>query len=100
RQVGGGQQVIDVNEGRFRQRAHRLTLDGDKILAVDAFHPHAVGGELAVGRRILAERKQRRVSVGWNDFGGSVHDTSLYTTTRPGSDRAYPSRASGQSAAQ
>ena len=78
--MAGAQEMIDVGERRLRQRPDRLALDHEHVAAEDFFHADAVvhavsarDGELAVGRRVLAERKQRRVAIGRDDLGGGVH---------------------------
>jgi hypothetical protein len=67
------QEMIDVGERRLRQCAQRFALDDDELMISGALHPHAVGGQLAIARRILAEREQRRVFVRGGDLGGCVH---------------------------
>ncbi len=64
REMRGAQQMIDVGERRLRERPQRLARHHQDLLAHDALDPHAVGGDFAVGRGVLAERKQRRVLVG------------------------------------
>src|SRR5262249_50562409 len=66
-----------------RQRAERLALDHDHVAAHDLFDAHAVGGQLAVWRVVLAEREQRRVLVGRGDLGGGVHEDSGFSAPRP-----------------
>ena len=65
--------MVDVDEGRLGERAQRLARDHQHLAAHRVLDPHALGGELAVGRGVLAERKQRRVLVGRDDLGGGVH---------------------------
>ena len=49
--------MVDIGERRFRERAQRLAFDDDELVLARAFHPHALGGELAVGRGVAAERE-------------------------------------------
>ena len=67
------QQVVDVGEGRLRERAQRLALDHEHILAHHLLDLDAADIELAVGRLVRAERKQWGVFVGWDDLGRRVH---------------------------
>ena len=57
----------------FGERAQRLALDDQHVAAHDLLHahadPHARDFELAVGRRVLAEREQRGVLVGGEGSG-------------------------------
>ena len=65
--------MVDVGKRGLRERAQRLAGDDDDLLAHDRLHAHAVGGELAVGRCVGAERKQRRVTVGRAEVYRGVH---------------------------
>ena len=70
------QQMIDVGEGGLGQRAQRLVRDHQHVLAHHLLDRDAADVELAIGRLVGAERKQRRVVVrgdggGWGD--GGVH---------------------------
>jgi len=67
------QQVVDIGERGFRERAQRLAFDDDELVLAHALHPHAVGGKLAVGRGVGAEREQRGVLIRRGDGGGDVH---------------------------
>jgi hypothetical protein len=68
------QQVIDVGEGCLGQRAHRLALNHQHVLAHDLLDLDAADLELAVGRLVGPEREQRRVMVGGQGGGdGGVH---------------------------
>src|SRR5262249_60228185 len=58
-QVPRPQQVVDVGERRFRERAQRLAFDDDEVMAAHALRAHAIGGELAVGRGVGAQREKR-----------------------------------------
>ena len=64
------QQMIDVGERRLSQRAERLARHHQHVFAQHALDPHALGGDLAVGRLILAEREQRRVLIRRGRMGG------------------------------
>ena len=50
-----------------------VAFNDDELVLARAFHPHALGGELAVGRGVAAERKQRGVLIRWGDGSGRVH---------------------------
>ena len=78
------QQMIDVGERGLRERAHRLMRDDQHFTAEDGFDAHALGGELAIGGGVLAEREQRRVAVGRERMGreGGVHGYSLKPRAR------------------
>jgi hypothetical protein len=65
--------VIDVDIGSFRQRPDRLARDHHHLAAAELLDPHALGGELAVGRLVLAEREQGGVLVGGDGDDGGVH---------------------------
>ena len=68
--------MIDVGERRLAQRPHRLMRDDQHLAPEDGFHPDAVGGELAIGGGVLAQREERRVLVGRDGSGrgdGGVH---------------------------
>ena len=69
------EQMIDVGERRLRQRTKRLARHHQHLLAQHALDPHALGGDLAVRRRVLAKREQRRVLIRRRRMGGegSVH---------------------------
>ncbi|CEG07439.1 hypothetical protein BN961_00829 [Afipia felis] len=69
REVAGTQIMVDIDEGSFRQRLERLARDHQHLPAQHRFDPHAIGGNLPVGRLVLAERKQRGVLV--RRHGGS-----------------------------
>ena len=82
----GSQQMIDVGEGGLRQRAQRLARHHQHLLAHRALDADAQGaagrtinGELAVGRFVLAERKQRGVLIGGRRVSGEggVHGVNL-----------------------
>ena len=60
------QVMVDLAEGRLRQRPQRFARHHQHVLAEHLFDPHALAGNLLVGRLVLAERKQRRVLVGRN----------------------------------
>ena len=66
----GAQQMIDVGERGLRQRAERLARHHQHLLAHDASRRARRRRDLAVGRRVLAERKQRRVLIGGRRVGG------------------------------
>ena len=74
-QMRGAQQMIDVGESGFRQRAQRLARHHQHLLAQDLFDAQTVGGDFAVGRGVLAEREERGVLVGgrWMGGEGGVH---------------------------
>ncbi len=78
----GPQQMIDVDEGGLGERAQRLARHDQHVVAHDFFDAHAVGGELAVGRVVRAEREQRacacRGDGGRGD--GGVHGTRLFAS--------------------
>jgi hypothetical protein len=65
--------VVDIGEGRFRERAQRLAFDHDELVPARAFDPHAIGGELAVRRGVATEREQRGVLIRRGDFGVGGH---------------------------
>ena len=75
RQMCRPQKMIDIGERRLRQRPQRLARHHQNLFAHHALDPHALGGDFAVGRLILAERKQRRVLIGRRRVGseGGVH---------------------------
>src|SRR5262249_58794944 len=62
-EVARPQQVVDIGERRFRERAQRLAFDHDELVFARAFQPYAIGGELAVGRGVATEREQRGGAV-------------------------------------
>ena len=66
----GAQQMRDIGESGFRQHAQRLARHHQDVFAHDPLGPQALRGDLAVGRRVLAEREQRRVLVGGRRVGG------------------------------
>ena len=66
----GAQQMIDVGEGGFRERAQSLARHHQHLFAEHALDAQPLGGDLAVGRQVLAERKQRRVLIGRQRMGG------------------------------
>ncbi len=66
----GAEQMIDVGERRLRQRAERVAGHHQYFFAQHELDPHALGGDLAVRRLILAKREQRRVLVGRRRMGG------------------------------
>ena len=72
-QVPGPQQMIDIVEGGLGERAQRLALDHDHLPSHQLLDPDTVGADLAIGRGILAEGKQRGVPVGRDDGGRRVH---------------------------
>ena len=79
-EVRRAQQMIDVGEGGLGERAQRLVADHQHVLAHHLFDAHAADVELAVGRLVRPERKQRRVVVrgdggGWGE--GGVHGEPL-----------------------
>jgi len=78
--MGGTKEMIDVGEGRFRQRAHRVTRHDENLLAHDALDLHALRGDFSVGRSIRAQREERRVLVGRRRVGGEgrVHGDYPY----------------------
>jgi hypothetical protein len=80
------QQMIDVGEGGFRERAQRLARHHQDLLAHDFLDADAVSGDLAVGRRVLAERKQRRVLVWRGRMCGKVR--GAFMLARSDSDEA------------
>ena len=67
-QVTRAQIVIDVAEGRFRERPQRLARHDQHVLAEHLLDPHALGRDLLVGRGVRPQRKQRRMLVGRNGF--------------------------------
>ena len=79
RQVRGAKQMVDVGEGCFRQRPHRLARHHQQFLAQHPLEAQSVGGDFAVGRRVLAEREQRAVLVRRRRMGGEgcVHGRCL-----------------------
>ena len=72
-EMPGPQQMINVAEGGFGERAQRLAFDHHELSAAHALEPHALARELAIGRLVLAEREQRRMLIGRGDLGGGVH---------------------------
>ncbi len=77
-EMTGPQIMIDVAERGLRQRPQRLARHHQHVPAQHLLDPHAFGRDFLVRRGVLAERKQRRVLVGWNGFwvgksGGDVH---------------------------
>ena len=75
----GAQQMIDIGERGFGQRAQRLARHHQHFFAQDFFDAQAVCGDFAVGRCVLAEREERGVLVGGRGVGGEggVHGVSL-----------------------
>jgi len=80
----GAQEMIDVVERGFRERAHRLMGDDEHLAAEHRLDAYAVGGELAVGRGVRPEREERRVTVRRDDGGsqGGVHGKSWHLLQR------------------
>ncbi len=68
-QVRRAQQMIDVGERGLAERAQRLVADHQHVLAHHLLDLHAADIELAIGRLVGAERKQRRVMVGGRGSG-------------------------------
>ena len=85
RQMRGAQQMIDVGEGGFRQRPQRLARHHQHFLAQHPLDAQPVGGDFAVGRRVLAEREQRGVLVRRRRVGGEggVHGRCLSVYAAP-----------------
>jgi hypothetical protein len=65
--------MIDVNEGGLTERAQRLALDDQHIPAHHFLDLDAADIELAIGRLVRSERKQRCVLVRRGDLGRRVH---------------------------
>jgi hypothetical protein len=61
--------MIDVHEGGLGERAQRLALDHQHVLAHHLFDAHPGDFELAVRRLVRPEWKQGRMVVG-RDGGG------------------------------
>jgi hypothetical protein len=78
-QMRRAEQMIDVAERGLRERAQRLARHHHYVFAEDALDAHAevcaILGDLAIGRVVLAERKQRRVFIRRRRMGadGGVH---------------------------
>ena len=66
----GAKEMIDVGEGGFGERAQSFARHHQHLFAEHALDPQPLGGDFAVGRRVLAERKQRRVLIGRQGMGG------------------------------
>src|SRR5258708_10373019 len=75
----GAQEMIDVGECGLAQCPHRLMRDDQHLLAHDRFDPHALRGDLAVCRGVLAQGEERRVTVRRKGVGrqGRVHVKSM-----------------------
>ena len=58
RQMAGPQQMVDVAHRRFGQQADRLRLDHQNLLAIEFFDAHALVGQFAIGRFVLAEGEE------------------------------------------
>ena len=56
-EMAGPQEMGDVVEGLGGEQGQRLGLDRQHVAAVELGHADMVGGELAVGRRVLTVRK-------------------------------------------
>ncbi len=69
-QMRRAKEMIDIGEGRFRERPHRLALHHQHLFAQDFFDAQAFGRDFSVRRRVLAERKQRGVLIRRRRMGG------------------------------
>ena len=56
--------MIDVAERGLGERPQRLARYHQHVLAEHLLDPHALARDFLVGRRVCAQRKQRRVLVG------------------------------------
>ncbi len=77
-EVAGPQEMVDVREGRFRQKAQSFGFDGQNILSLESVDRDEIGAELAIGRVVRAKGKE---------IGGACfcHDgTSLACQLIPG----------------
>src|SRR6266508_1715146 len=96
-EVPRAQQMVDIGERRLGEQAQRLALDDDELVLARAFHPHAVGVELTVGRPIGAEREQRRMLVRRGNLGVGCHGRTIllgsFPRKTPGTGLANVSRA-------
>src|SRR5262249_28986299 len=81
-QVPGAQQMIDVDEGGFRERAQHLAPDDEHVAPHGLLDSHAIPGTLAIGRAVRAEWQPRRWLVGRSCRNGSVHGLSSVNGSR------------------
>ena len=69
RQMRRAQQMVDVGHRRFGQRAHRFAARTTRMSSPELLDAHALVGQLAIGRLVLAERKQRSIGGHGGDPG-------------------------------
>ncbi len=62
--MAGAQQMVDVDEGLLAQLADRLAGDAEHLLIAEHPHGNALRAELAVRRRIRAEREEFDMLIG------------------------------------
>ena len=67
--MAGAHEVVDVDHRLLGEKAQCLALDDKDVAPERALDAEAVGGELAVGRRVGAELKER--AIGGAHAGGS-----------------------------
>ena len=66
-EVAGPQQVVDVDHRLLGERGQRRGLDDEEFAPQRLFDPHALRGQLAIGRRIGAQLKESLIVVAHGD---------------------------------
>ena len=63
-EMAGAQQMVDVDEGLFGELADRLARDAQDLAVADLLDADALAAQLAIRRRVLAEREEIDMRIG------------------------------------